>query len=161
MSWIAHTAAPDIYHDVIQPVGRGLQVAYHSGEWLTAVRSLQSSLSAGAYLEERCCVGAMEPPLPSSYRCHERTRAYGFSRSLTGNAADIASSLLMGLPMAGAAATATEGMAADGFDICLLKLPAASTNIFTGLAILPDAVQSVAGFLPGHDPASSTATHWD
>jgi hypothetical protein len=54
-------------------------------------------------------------------RVDQRTQAYGFSRSLTGNAADIASSLLTGLPIAGAAATATGEMAADGFASSVLR----------------------------------------
>jgi hypothetical protein len=73
-------------------------------------------------------------------RAQQRIQTYGFKRSLDANVADGVMTTFFMIPMAGA--TITGGEALTG----------ASSVILNTVATIPDAVQFVGGFLPGHDP---------
>ena len=65
---------------------------------------------------------------------------YGFSRSLRANEADALVTTWFAIPMAGATIEAGAALAAS------------SRLILNFVATIPDEVQFVGGFLPGHDP---------
>ena len=126
-----------------QAVGRALEDA---GKWAVAYRGTLAALLAiagclapgfdvfcGAYLAGAYVV-----------RAQQRIASYGFRRSLDANAADAVMTGAFAVPMAGAFAEGlTQGGRAVGAGLKLLV---------NGVATVPDVVQFVGGFLPGHDP---------
>ncbi len=73
-------------------------------------------------------------------RAEQRIATYGFSRSLRANAADAVMTTWFAIPMAGAIITFGA------------SLPLRYMIIVNGVSTIPDDVQLVGGFLPGHDP---------
>jgi hypothetical protein len=123
-----------------QFAGRGLEDA---GNWAWAYRGTLASLAALA----GCLIPAVDAGcaayLAAAYvfRADQRIQDYGFSRSLEANEADLLMTGAFAIPMAGGVSAGLEEGAAGGGLKALVNT----------VALIPDAVQIIGGFLPGHD----------
>lgn len=81
-------------------------------------------------------------------RAEQRIQTYGFERSLDANLADLVVTVAFALPGAGAAIT---GLKLADTAVAGLQGTETSALIVNATATIPDQVQLVGGFLPGHD----------
>jgi len=124
-----------------QFAGRGLEDA---GKWVWAYRGTIVSLVALGVCLSPASLVACGVMLGLAYvaRADQRIQDYGFSRSLQANEADLLMTAAFALPMAGAVSTGlVEGAAGSGLE-----------TLVSVASAVPDAVQIIGGFLPGHDP---------
>ena len=139
-------SAPSLWSDV----AHGFSDAYHF-----AVNNRGTLLTLGAIFVCASGVGTAfcGGALAAAYivRAQQRVEDYGFKRSLDANIADGVMTVGFALPMAGATITGVDALEENAAeDESLAQSAQLSTRIVTGVAAIPDAVQFVGGFLPGH-----------